>query len=77
MKITKNADKFFILPTWLMVNVFTVGIIRKKLKKEGVELTRKQTSKFIKEIRRYKKNHSDWNLVEIDSKNGDTMNIKI
>ena len=59
------------------MNRFTLGIIRRKLKKEGIRLTRNQTLLFIKAIRRYKKSHADWNLVEVDSKNGDTVTVRI
>ncbi len=77
MKITINTRTVFLLPTGLIANRFTAGIIRRKLKKEGVRLTRKQTSLFIKVIRRYKKNHPDWNLVEVNGKNGDAVKVKI
>ena len=77
MKITINTRTVFLFPTGLIANRFTAGIIRRKLKKEGVRLTRKQTSIFIKEIRRHKKNHADWNLVEVDCKNGDKIRVKI
>ena len=77
MKITINTRTVFLFPTGLIANRFTAGIIRRKLKKEGVRLTRKQTSIFIKEIRRYKKNYADWNLVEVDCKNGDKIRVKI
>ena len=77
MKITINTRTVFLFPTGLIANRFTAGIVRRKLKKEGIRLTRKQTSLLIKEITRYKKNHTDWNLVEVDNKNGDTVKVKI
>lgn len=77
MKITVNTRTVFIFPTGLIANRFTAGMIRRKLKKEGIRLTKKQIWLFIKEIRRYKKNHTDWNLVEVEDKNGDTVRLKI
>ena len=77
MKITINTRTVFIFPTGLIMNRFTSGIIRRKLKKEGIRLTRKQVSLFINEIKRYKKSHADWNLVEVDSKDGDRVTVKI
>ncbi|MBR6533315.1 MAG: hypothetical protein IKT44_02685 [Clostridia bacterium] len=77
MKITINTRTVFLFPTGLITNRFTAGIISRNLKKEGVRLTKKQTSLFIKEIIRYKKNHADWNLVEFESKNGDMVEVKI
>jgi len=77
MKIKINTRVVFRFPTGLIVNRFTAGIIRKRLKKEGVRLTRKQTLQFIKGLKQYKKEHTDWNLVEVNSQNGDTVTIRI
>ena len=77
MRITVNNRNVFIFPTGLVINRVTSGIIRKKLKKEGVQLTRKQTLLFIKAIRFYKRNHSDWYLIEIEDADGDTVKVKI
>ena len=77
MKITINTRTVFLFPTGLVLNRLTAGIIRRKLKKEGIRLTKKQTLLFIKTIRRYKKSHTDWNLVEVESKNGDTITVRI
>ena len=77
MTITINTRTVFRFPTKLIVNRFTVVAIRRKLKKEGIWLTRKQTLLLIKEIRRYKKSHAGWNLVEIDEKNGDSIKVQI
>ena len=77
MRITVNNRNVFIFPTGLVINRVTAEFICRKLKKEGLQLTRKQTLLFIKAIRRYKRNHSDWNLVEIEDADGDTVKVKI
>ena len=77
MKITINTRTVFVLPTGLGMNRLTAGIIRRKLKKEGIILTRKQMLLFIKTVRRYKKSHTDWNLAEVERKNGDTITVRI
>ena len=64
-------------PTGLILNRFTAGIVRRKLKKEGIHLTRKQTVLFIKELKKYKKTHRDWNLVEISENDTNSVIIKI
>ena len=64
-------------PTSLVLNRLTAGIVRKQLKKEGIHLTRKQTVLFIKELKRYKKTHRDWNLVEAEENGGNKVIIKI
>lgn len=77
MKITVNNRTVFRFPTGLAVNRLTVGIMRGQLKKHGLSLTRKQTVLFVKELKRYKKHHPDWNLVECSEKDGDTVIVKI
>jgi hypothetical protein len=77
MKITINDRTVFLFPTGYIANRITAGIVCRKLKKEGIRLTRKQVSLFINEIKRYKKSHADWNLVEVDSKDGDRVTVKI
>ena len=80
MKISIKSDKLKMVlrfPTGLVINRFTAGIIRRKLKKEGVLLTRKQTVLFIKELKKYKKKHRDWNLVEVTESGTNSVIIKI
>lgn len=77
MKITVNTRTVFRFPTCLTLNRLTAWIIRRKLKKEGIQLTGKQTARMLKELKRYKKNHADWNLVEVNSKNGNTVKVRL
>ena len=80
MKISINWDntKFTLrLPTGLVLNRLTAGIVRKELKKEGITLTRKQTVLFIKELKKYKRAHRDWNLVEVTENDTNSVIIKI
>lgn len=77
MKITVNTRTVFRFPTGLIANDLTAGFIRRKLKKEGIILTRKQTARLIKGLKEYKKTHPHWNLVEVDSQNGDTIKVKL
>lgn len=80
MKICIKSDKLKMVlrfPTDLVINRFTAGIIRKSLKKKGIHLSRKQTVLFIKELKRYKKTHRDWNLVEVTESATNSVIIKI
>ena len=80
MKISINWDNTKLalhFPTGLVLNRLTAGIVRKQLKKEGIHLTRKQTVLFIKELKRYKRTHRDWNLVEIEGSDEDSIIVKI
>ena len=80
MKISIKSDDLKLtlrLPTGLILNRLTAGIVCRKLKKEGIHLTRKQTVLFIKELKKYKKKHRDWNLVEASENDTNSIVIKI
>ncbi len=80
MKISINSGDtklVFRFPTGLVFNRLTAGIVCRKLKKEGIHLTRKQTVLFIKELKKYKKKHRDWNLVEASENDTNSIVIKI
>ena len=80
MKISIKSDKLKMVlrfPTGLVINRLTAGIIRRSLKKKGIHLSRKQTVLFIKELKRYKKKHRDWNLVEVTENDTNSVIIKI
>lgn len=80
MKISIKSDDLKLtlrLPSGLILNRLTAGIVCRKLKKEGIHLTRKQTVLFIKELKKYKKKHRDWNLVEVSENDTNSIVIKI
>ena len=80
MKIAIKWDKTKLVlrfPTGLVLNRLTAGFGCRMLKKEGITLTRKQAILFIKELKKYKKTHRDWNLVEITEDTGNHVIIKI
>jgi len=52
-------------------------MIARKLNKEGIMLTSEQVLSIIDEIKRYKKNHKDWRLIDVKRENGDTASIEI
>ena len=64
-------------PTGLVLNRFTAGFGCRMLKKEGIHLTRKQAVLFIKELKKHKRRHRDWNLVEVTENNDNHVIIKI
>ena len=76
MKITVNNRTAVLAPTGLVINRLTARIFLRRLKKEGVHITRKQLLLCLKEFKRYKKEHPEWNLIEVCSKDGNTVNIK-
>jgi len=77
MKITKNNRTVFLIPTGTIASRCTAGMIARKLNKEGIMLTSEQVLSIIDEIKRYKKNHKDWRLIDVKRENGDTASIEI
>lgn len=81
IKITSNGKTTSLLfPTSLILNpisfIFTRGDI--KIDNVGISgLKAKDVSKILKVIKRYKKENPEWNLVEIESANGDGVIIKL
>ena len=75
MKIRVNQKTVFAFPTRLLFNSLTAEIARKELEKEGICLTRKQTVAFIKTLRKCKRDHPDWNLLEAKEQDGDEVII--
>ena len=73
MIIKKNNHTVYLFPTGLILNNFTAGIIQRKIKKDGINVTKKQILPIIKEIKRYKKHNSDWIFAQINEKNGNTI----
>lgn len=69
MIIKKNNHTVFVLP-----NNFIAVIIRQKLKKERINVTKKQALLIINKLKQYKKRHpKNWNFVEINEKNGSSI----
>ncbi len=77
MIIKKNNHTVYLFPTGLILNNFTAGIIQRKIKKDGINVTKKQILPIIKEIKRYKKRNSNWIFAQINEKNDNTITWKI
>ena len=76
MKIIVNSRTIFRFPTALVLNRLTLGFIRRQLRKNGVNLTKKQILALIKELKLYRKKYKNWNLIEaIDD--GESLIINI
>ena len=77
MKISVKSRTVLCLPTSFVINRFSAGIIRRMLQNKGIHLTKKQTVALVKEIKKYKKRHPDWNLVEVTHSDGSKITVKI
>lgn len=65
------------LPSVLVFNRFTAGLMPKYLKQNGLDISKKQARVFVKELHRFRRRHRDWVLVEVQSASGDYVKIKL
>ena len=84
MKIkVKDADKNIkiIFPTCLLLNRLTAfaapKFLHKKLKSHGIEITSAQAVKLIKTLKRFRRRHKNWKLVEVNSADGEHIEIRL
>lgn len=69
-----------ILPTGLMLNRLTAQIISAKTKDDAeleIQLSGEQLNQLFRIIRRVKKVHPDWTLVEVRTHGGEEVTIKL
>lgn len=64
-------------PTGLVLNRFTACFVPLALKDSEVTVTRAQAVRFIKELKRCKKQFPDWKLVEVQSADGEHIIITL
>lgn len=67
----------FRIPLGLAFNRVTAGFIAKRGQKEGTNISKEQLRALIKEVKKYKKNHKNWKLVEVDSADGVHVEINL
>lgn len=77
--IEKGVQKMNLrLPTGLLLNRFTACLAPHFMKdNEGPSITGAQAYRFIKTLKEYKANHPEWVLVEVQSANGDLVEIRL
>lgn len=73
----ENTNLRLLLPTGLFLNRVTAVLAPGLLKKQGVTIERKQAVAFVKALNRYRRSHKDWVLVEVHSKDGAHVKIKL
>ena len=61
----------------MALNRVTAGVAASVLKKNGVELPKKQLLMLMKEAKKYKKYHPEWKLLEVDDSDGEHVEIII
>jgi len=65
------------IPTDVVFGHITAAFLPRALQDKGVTITKKQAYQFIRELRRYKRRHPDWVLVDIEDACGDTVKITV
>lgn len=63
------------IPTGMALNRATAGVISKVCQKNGTDISKEQLRVLIKAVKECKKYHKNWKLVEIDSADGDHVEI--
>lgn len=81
MKITvkdgKNFNLHLCFPTRIVLNRFTAFFLPSFLKKQNIQITRKQIVAFSKVLRRYKHSHPDWIFIEAHDSSGNHITFKL
>lgn len=73
----KEHNIRFWFPTGLLLSRPIAAAIAKGARDKGMPLTGKQVNVLFKAIKRYRREHKDWVLAEVDSKDGDKVFIKL
>lgn len=73
----KEHNIRFWFPTGLLLSRPFAAAIAKGARDKGMPLTGKQLNVLFKAIKRYRREHKDWVLAEVDSKDGDKVFIKL
>lgn len=77
--IVKDKDSHLNIPipTRLVFNGLTAGLLCRGLEKHGTHVTRKQLMVFVKELRRFRRRHPRWTLVEVEGHEGEQVKITL
>ena len=65
------------LPTGMVLNRVSAGIVCGILKKYDVKIQKKQLLELMKVAKNYKKSHPEWILLEVDDAGGEHIEIII
>ena len=72
-----GPNLFIPIPTGLFCNRLTAGFAAKAMAQNGVTATPAQMVKLFRVIRKVKRRHPDWVLVEAESAEGDRVYVKL
>lgn len=77
--VTKGADYNVRLriPTGLIFNRFTAGVISKQMDKYGMKISPHQARILMKILKEYRRTHPDWVLAEVQSGDDGYVLVKL
>ena len=77
--IVKDKDSHLNIPipTRLVFNGLTAGLLCWGLENHGTHMTRKQLMVFVKELHRFRRRHPRWTLVEVEGHEGEHVRIEL
>ena len=65
------------IPTGLVLNRFFAAVISSELKKKNVEIPPARLYRLFREIRKYKRRHPEWTLVDVQRTDGEHVTVKL
>ena len=79
VKNGNHTDVNLIIPTSLILNRVSILVLQQICKKQNVELplSKKQLIDFMKVVRKYKRRHLNWKLMEVESVDGERVEISL
>lgn len=71
-----DGDHYLIpIPSCIVLNRFAACFAPMFLAKYGVDITIKQAISFVNELNRYRHAHPEWIFVDVESSDGDKIQI--
>lgn len=77
VKSREARNIWFVFPTSWVLNSFVAGVLAKEAEEAGTGITKEQILCLMREIKSYRKAHPEWMLVDIETKDGEIVKIKI
>ena len=79
VKSDNHTDVNLAIPTNLIFNRVSILLLQQICKKQNVELplSKEQLIDFMKVVRKYKRHHPNWKLLEVESADGERVEISL
>lgn len=66
-----------VFPSSLLLNRVAARFASKMLAKNDIPISPEQVNCFVKELRHFKRRHKDWKIIELQSADGDMIEIQL